>query len=109
MYNKRIILIGGIPAAGKTTFAAYLSEKLQIPMICKDHIKECLYDVLQYDTSTREIAVKHGIAGYSVFFHVAAAPTMDFSLGPPVIKIDATDFGRVSYDDITEAVLAFLV
>lgn len=187
MYKKHIILIGGIPAAGKTTYAEHLSEKLAIPMLCKDHIKERLHDVIQYNPSVKEEAVRYGIAGYGVLYYVAEAmmkvgsplilesnftpqseealrrliqrygyaaltilfggdmrtlherflrrdhspdrhpglvssdynfdfetfrsavsQTINFNVGPPVMKIDATDFGRVSYEDITNEVLAFL-
>ena len=38
------ILVTGIPAAGKSTMAQFLSEQLQIPMISKDKIKEQLFD-----------------------------------------------------------------
>lgn len=32
------ILVTGIPAAGKSTMAAYLGEKLNIPVISKDKV-----------------------------------------------------------------------
>ena len=38
------ILIAGAPASGKTTFANYLSEKIRVPVIAKDDIKEKLFD-----------------------------------------------------------------
>ena len=65
-----IILVAGIPASGKTTYARHISEKLRIPLICKDAIKENLYDVLHWDTSTRDNSQRYGIASYKVFFHI---------------------------------------
>lgn len=38
------ILLGGIPAAGKTTLARLLSETLRIPVLSKDQEKEALFD-----------------------------------------------------------------
>ena len=66
-----VILIAGIPASGKTTYARHISEKLNIPFVGKDAIKEKLYDVLKYDTSRRENSKLYGAASYSVFFHIA--------------------------------------
>jgi len=45
---KYIIFISGLPAAGKTTFAKYLSSKMNLPLMTKDEIKECLYDSLGF-------------------------------------------------------------
>lgn len=42
-----------MPASGKTTFANYLAEKLQLPLLCKDSLKELLWDKIQYDTTVR--------------------------------------------------------
>ena len=40
--NKKIIIVAGYLAAGKTTFALELSKKLHIPVFCKDLIKIAL-------------------------------------------------------------------
>jgi len=66
-----VIIVAGIPASGKTTYARHISEKLQVPFIGKDAIKEKLYDVIRYDTSRRENSQLYGMASYSVFFHIA--------------------------------------
>jgi predicted kinase len=66
-----IIIIAGIPASGKTTYARHIAKQLNIPFIGKDAIKEKLYDVIKYDTSKRENSQFYGAASYSVFFHIA--------------------------------------
>jgi len=66
-----LIIIAGIPASGKTTYGKHIAEKLRIPFICKDSIKEKLYDAIHYDTSKRENLQLYGTASYSVFFHIA--------------------------------------
>lgn len=38
------ILVTGMPAAGKSTMAEVLSERLKLPVISKDTIKELLFD-----------------------------------------------------------------
>ena len=42
-----IIVISGLPGSGKSHLAEYIAEKLKLPMICKDSIKEVLI-FLQY-------------------------------------------------------------
>lgn len=44
--NMNLIIISGLPATGKSTIAKELSEKLNIPLIAKDTIKEFLFDTL---------------------------------------------------------------
>lgn len=41
-----VVLVGGLPAAGKTTLARALAAELAWPLLSKDVIKETLYDVL---------------------------------------------------------------
>ncbi len=38
--KKILILVSGMPATGKTTFAKWLSCEMCIPLVCYDHIKE---------------------------------------------------------------------
>lgn len=67
--NNTIILIAGMPASGKTTFANYLSSKLQIPLICKDKLKEIIWDKIHYDTNIRVESQKYGGLAYDLSFH----------------------------------------
>ena len=46
MTNRRIVLVSGSPAAGKTSLARPLAWLLGLPLIAKDDIKETLVDVL---------------------------------------------------------------
>jgi broad-specificity NMP kinase len=61
--EKVLIIVAGMPGAGKTTFANYLSDKLQIPLICKDRLKEIIWD---YDASETR---KYGVLAYDLSFH----------------------------------------
>ncbi|MCL1857765.1 MAG: ATP-binding protein [Oscillospiraceae bacterium] len=66
-----IILIAGIPAAGKTTYARHIGEKLRVPVIVKDDIRVKLHESLRYDASIPENGTRYGMASISVFFHIA--------------------------------------
>ncbi len=68
--NKCVIIIAGKPAAGKTTYARHIAEKLNLPFIGKDNIKEKLHDVIKFETS-RANSRLYGNASYAVFFHFA--------------------------------------
>ena len=75
-----IVIIAGIPASGKTTYARHISSKLHIPFIGKDAIKEKLYDVLRF---------------------------RDFVVGNK-IRVNTTDFTAVKYGEIDAGVTDFI-
>jgi predicted kinase len=41
-----LVVVHGPPAAGKTTIAREIAERLRLPLIAKDTIKEALFDGL---------------------------------------------------------------
>ena len=45
-----VIVITGAPASGKTTLARMLAERLGLPVLAKDRIKETLFDALPGDS-----------------------------------------------------------
>lgn len=63
------ILITGIPASGKSSMADFLTEKLRLPVISKDRIKELMYDVIGFQS--REEKVKLGVAGMNIMYYMA--------------------------------------
>lgn len=50
----KLIIIAGMPATGKSTLAKKISEKLQIPILEKDEIKEEMFDTLGYANLTEK-------------------------------------------------------
>lgn len=44
MKQSNLIIITGAPGVGKTTIAQHISKALEIPLLCKDEIKERLHD-----------------------------------------------------------------
>lgn len=63
------ILVTGIPAAGKSTMTEVLAEKLKLPVISKDTIKELLFDNVGFQS--RKEKVKLGIASMEIMYYVA--------------------------------------
>ena len=64
------ILVTGIPAAGKSTMAAFLAEQFGLSVISKDKIKELMYDDIGF--CSREEKVKLGIASMNIMYYMAA-------------------------------------
>ena len=48
------VLVAGPPGSGKSTLARPLAERLSLPLIAKDPIKEALMDVLGWPSSVEE-------------------------------------------------------
>ena len=69
-----LIIVTGLPAAGKSTLAAWLSEQLAIPFISKDAIKEILFDVLGW--SDRQWSQRLGLAGIELLYYFADTALM---------------------------------
>ena len=59
----------GIPAAGKTTMAEYLSERMHLPVFSKDTVKELLYDHVGFHSSKEKVNL--GIAGMEMIYYAA--------------------------------------
>lgn len=63
------ILITGIPASGKSKMADFLADRLKIPVIAKDSIKEIMFDDIGFHS--REEKVKLGNASMNIMYYVA--------------------------------------
>ena len=44
--TDRVVLVNGLPGAGKTTLATALARRLEIPLLAKDAIKEAVADAV---------------------------------------------------------------
>ena len=63
------ILVSGIPASGKSTIARILSERLSLPVLSKDCIKEVLFDQIGFDSRSEKVAL--GVAAMEVMYYAA--------------------------------------
>ncbi len=55
--GKKLILINGAPASGKTTLAHYLRTQLAIPIIEKDALKEFIFDSVGHRDSAWSLSI----------------------------------------------------
>lgn len=67
--TKLLIIIAGMPASGKTTFAKHLSNTLRLPLVCKDRLKEIIWERVKYDGTIQEESQKYGGVAYDLSFH----------------------------------------
>ncbi|SRR5579884_502465 len=67
----KLILVTGAPATGKTTVASHLADRLHIPLIGKDQIKEALDDALQPSSRDVEWTQRLGAAAVHTLWMVA--------------------------------------
>ena len=64
-----LILIAGMPAAGKTSIGRRLSGDLKIPMLSKDSIKEILFDTVGFKSREEKNAL--GVAAFQMMHDAA--------------------------------------
>jgi len=82
--EKRVIIISGIPATGKTCYGERISKKTRLPFISKDNIKEKIlevkykeilekkmFDSINLDEQVHKNTHFYGPASYAVLFHIA--------------------------------------
>jgi len=62
----RLIVVTGPPGAGKTTIAGTLRDRLGLPLIAKDALKETLGDALEVHGGDREESRRLGAATFEV-------------------------------------------
>lgn len=63
------ILIAGMPAAGKSRFADWLSKKRNLPYMSKDTVKEILFDTIGFKSRAEKVAL--GNAARNILYYFA--------------------------------------
>lgn len=59
-----LVIVGGAPASGKSTLAKLLARELNLPLLARDTLKECLMDSLGCRSRTRSREL--GVASYAL-------------------------------------------
>ena len=75
-----LILVNGLPGAGKTTLARRLAADLRLPVFSRDGIYETLYDAL--DGAAAGVPSLLGAASFALLYQSAGAV---LAAGHPVI------------------------
>lgn len=70
MTSGRVIVVTGLPGAGKSTLANELGRRYRLPLLTKDFIKEPLLDVL--GAADAAASRKLSDASFATMFHLAA-------------------------------------
>ena len=66
---KKLILIGGVLAGGKSTFSHIIGERFSIPVVNKDRLKEILGDHIQ--TANREENKRLSVISFELMKYLA--------------------------------------
>lgn len=67
MSKTLLIIISGEPCTGKTTLSKKIAKEFCLPLVCKDGIKESLFDDL--GCGDREQSKKLGVASYTLLHY----------------------------------------
>ncbi|HVL93099.1 MAG TPA: AAA family ATPase [Acidimicrobiales bacterium] len=67
---KALVVVSGPVASGKTSLAVPLAERLDLPLLAKDTVKEALFDAL--GTGGEDWSERLGAAAYAVLWALAA-------------------------------------
>jgi dephospho-CoA kinase len=68
MNGSNIILIAGMPGTGKSTYAKYLSEKINLPLVSYDRIKSKEWDYLHENGLQSVLDTSFGKMAYEFFW-----------------------------------------
>ncbi|MDX9914097.1 MAG: ATP-binding protein [Candidatus Moranbacteria bacterium] len=68
MSKTSLILINGLPGTGKTTLGKKIAEEFHLPFLCKDDIKELLFESLGH--SDRAWSKKVGAASFALLYQI---------------------------------------
>lgn len=105
---KSVILVNGIPGAGKSTLARPLAAELGIPLLAKDIVKESLFDTL--GVKDRAWSRQMGVAAMNVLSalveHMPVPVVLDTNVSPEHRHFFVDDCERAGVELVVEVFCA---
>jgi predicted kinase len=92
---RRIVLMSGYPASGKSTLAAALAVELDFALISKDELLHVMYAAVGGEPGDAALSLQTGRAAWAAFWklsHMCPAAVMDSNIKPD----DAYEQARVA-------------
>src|ERR1700744_1810422 len=69
--ERRLVLMTGYPASGKSTLAAALSQALGYPLISKDAMLAIVFEAMKFGPGEVAASMRCGDAAWALFWHFA--------------------------------------
>jgi len=71
MIKRHIVLVAGAAATGKTTFAKAAAAALNLPLLCKDEIKQIAWNKARWEKEYLKFNQTNGVMAYEILFYFA--------------------------------------
>ncbi|NLB48841.1 MAG: hypothetical protein GX813_03280 [Erysipelotrichia bacterium] len=106
---QRLIIITGDLAAGKSTLAAALSEKLHIPFITKDRLKEIACDIIGFHSRLENrLLSENAVSSMIYFFEQAAKVGQDLIMEANFRSVELLQLKTLADENFYRVVLVVL-
>lgn len=68
---RRVIILSGYPASGKTTLGRALAERLGLALVAKDALLDVMYEAAGGTPGDSELSLRTGQAAWAAFWHLS--------------------------------------
>lgn len=104
MSGRWAVIVNGPPGSGKTSLAAPLAERLGVPLLAKDLVKETLLDELGYADrdASRRIGAASGEVLWTVLRGCPRGAVVESWLSPEIRDVVRAGLARAEVDRVVE-------
>jgi predicted kinase len=95
---RRVILMSGYPASGKTTLAHALAERFGFALVAKDALLDVMYEAAGGKPGDPELSLRTGRAAWAAFWHLSRTcpqVVLDSNIQPDG-AIEAAEIARIA-------------